>query len=369
MHDLYEIHTAVWLNRLGTTLATVPDDELDRITSYGIDTVWLMGVWERSPLAAGISRHNEPLCREIRAFLPDVTDADIIGSAYAVKSYTIDERFGGEIGLKSLRQRLRDRGMKLVLDFVPNHTSFDNAWITTHPEYYITGDTEQPGYYRKCGETIIAHGADPASTPWDDVAQLNAFDEGYRRTSIDTLRYIASLADGIRCDMAMLLLGDIFAQSWPAVAAMKPADEYWQTVISAVKQTNPEVVFIAESYWNTERQLLNLGFDYCYDKTFYDFLVENDQEAARRHVANFGELAGRMVYFLENHDEPRAATVFTAEQQADYARDILSLPGIHLWYEGQFVGNKAKLPTHIGRGPHEPTNEEIARIYSELLKS
>ena len=377
MKHIYEIPVAPWLATLSTkigmpiTLATIPEDVVEQIVSYHMDTVWLMGVWQRSEVAAEISRADEQLWHEVVGILPDATKDDIIGSAYAVKAYRVDERFGGEDGLAIFREQLRARGIKLLLDFVPNHTSFDAPWLKTHPEYYIAARrddaTEQPERYYQTEQVCVAKGADPNLPPWPDVAQVNAFSSAYRLESSQTLQYIASLCDGVRCDMAMLLLNDVVEHTWAEKAGQRPTEEYWSEVISSVKALYPSFVFIAECYWDTERTLLELGFDYCYDKRLYDAMVARDESAIDNRLSVLSDVAPHLVYFLENHDEARAATVFSPDEQTRYAQKIITSPGVCLWYDGQFVGNQAKLPTHIGRAPIEKQNDEICDIYRELL--
>ena len=377
MKNIYEINTAVWLSRLSEsygrpiTLANIPDETLDRIASFGMDTVWLMGVWERSPIAAEMSRQDESLRQEIVAILPDMTDEDIIGSAYAVKSYTIDPRFGSVDELAQLRQRLKERGLKLLLDFVPNHSAFDHAWTTEHPEYYITNKNSEAASssnnFYKVGDLSIAKGKDPNLDPWPDVAQLNAFSEGYREASIETLLAITKMCDGVRCDMAMLLLDESFTGTWGNLAGGPLAEEYWKKVISAVKDKQPNFTFIAEAYWQKERQLLELGFDYCYDKDLYDHLVAQNDTAVESHIAEAQDIASRLVHFLENHDEARAATIFSIDRHEDVVKLIIGQPGLHLWHDGQFEGYRHKLPVHIARGPIEYIDPQVYDIYRRLL--
>jgi len=378
INNIYEINTPVYLEKLSRThdqaitLATLPDDEIRRIASYGCDAIWLMGVWKRSPLAIDIALHDQPLLDEIRGVLPDFQPIDMIGSAYAISAYEVEDAYGGEAELVRLRARLAEYGLKLILDFVPNHTAFDHNWITSHSEYYVFGtDTdsvEHPMWYTDIHGNTIAHGRDPHFDAWPDVAQLNAFAESYRQASIDTLTSIASLCDGVRCDMAMLMTNDVFAQTWGKQVGAAPATEYWQDVIAAVRAHNEDFTFIAECYWNMQATLINQGFDYCYDKDMYDFLVAGDIEAAQTQVETQSAIAEHLLHFLENHDEPRAARVFDINAHRTALHYILSLPGPRLWHDRQFEGYQKKLPVHIGRGPNEPTDEDIATMYRDALQ-
>lgn len=377
MKHIYEINTAVWLNRLSAahhteiTLANVPDEEIQRIARLDMDTVWLMGVWQRSPDAERINANDEGLVAELTDLLPDFTASDIIGSAYAVQSYQVDERFGGSDGLKTVREQLARHGMKLLLDFVPNHTAFDHVWTSQYPERYITA--EEPSTqtnthrFRDYRGRYIAHGQDPTLSPWSDVAQVNAFSDSYRHASIETLRYIATIADGARCDMAMLMINDIFASSWGKLAGPMPETEYWTGVIEAVRVQSPHFIFVAEGYWDTEQTLVELGFDYVYDKTTYDYLVEHNRNGADYHLATIQPIAHHLLHFLENHDEPRSSTLFSLDEELANAAFIKSLPGACLWHDGQFEGYRKHVPVHLGRGPIEPVNQELLGGYQKIL--
>ncbi|MEO5949740.1 MAG: alpha-amylase family glycosyl hydrolase [Candidatus Saccharimonas sp.] len=379
LNSIYEINTAVYLDRLSrtlnrpVTLATIPNEEMSRIASYGCDAVWLMGIWKRSQDAIDSARHDKPLLDEIRAVLPDFRPDDIIGSAYAIGAYEVSDAFGGEIGLIQLRKRLAEYGLKLILDFVPNHTAFDHAWTIPHSEYYVLGTpsdiAEHPSWYRQAGDAVVAHGRDPHFEPWPDVAQLNAFAPGYRQASIDTLAHIATLCDGVRCDMAMLMTNDIFSHTWGMRVDTAPLTEYWQEVITKVREEKEDFIFIAECYWDMQAALINQGFDYCYDKDLYDHLIENDMEAAQARVDKLSSIGDHMLHFLENHDEPRAARMFNLDAHRTALNFISALPGPRLWHDGQFEGYQAKLPVHIGRGPSEPIDDAIAEIYRDLLQN
>lgn len=376
--NLYEVNAPVYLEKLSRkyqrpiTLATIPDEELDRIASYGCDSIWVMGIWQRSPLGIQMGLHEKGLMKEIRQALPDFQESDLIGSAYSISNYRVSNTLGGETAVTTLRDRLHQRGMKLILDFVPNHTAFDHEWITTHPEYYIHGSVldalRHRKWYRDCNGVRVACGRDPQFEPWSDVAQLNAFSAGYRVASIDTLAHIASLCDGVRCDMAMLMTNDIFAKTWHKQSNDIPATEYWNELISATRQHAENFIFIAESYWDTQAMLVEQGFDYCYDKDLYDHLLIHDLQAAQERTAQLSSISDYLLHFLENHDEKRAAAVFDNHAHLDALQYIESLPGARLWHDGEFEGYRVKLPVHIGRGPIEPTDPVIDEMYRAELQ-
>ena len=143
--SLYQINTRVQLTELSQTLGRaatlddIPDAELDRLAELGFDWVWLLSVWQTGPAAQAISRANPEWCREFAETLPDLKDEDIAGSGFAIQSYTVHRDLGGAAALAALRQRLQKRGMKLMLDFVPNHMAPDHPWIDEHPDYFVHG--------------------------------------------------------------------------------------------------------------------------------------------------------------------------------------------------------------------------------------
>lgn len=329
---IYEINTWPWLERLGCTLDRVPQSEWDRIESRGCLAVWLMGVWERSPVSRAIATQLFP-------------DYQIVGSPYAVRRYTVDEHLGGDAALAKAREELARRGMRLILDYVPNHVAPDHPWVTAHPEYFVHQDGR------------IAQGRDPFFPPWTDTVQLNAFEPRLREAAAGELKRIATQCDGVRCDMAMLLLNDVFARTW---GLAPPNTEYWTEV------RHQDLVFVAEAYWGLEPRLLELGFDFCYDKRLYDRLRHEDAASVRAHLAAPLEHQCHMVRFLENHDEPRAATSFPLPRHRAAAAVLMTTPGAKLFYDGQFEGRRLKLPVQAGHDPHGDEDAAAAAIYARL---
>ena len=375
---IYEINTWVWLGELSRKyrksldLATVPVQEWDDIASHGFDAVWFMGVWERSPAGIGISMQNQGLLEDFRRALPDFAAEDNVGSPYCVRRYAVDEHLGGPQGLAAARSMLRERGLRLILDFVPNHVAPDHPWVSDHPEYFVQGNADDarndPASFIEVGGKVFACGRDPYFPAWLDVLQLSAFQPGLRQAVIETVAEIAGQCDGIRCDMAMLMLNDIFERTWGARAGAKPDNDYWTMVIPAIKTKWPEFRFIAEAYWDLEWELQQQGFDYCYDKKLYDRMEHGDAESVRLHLLADLSYQERMVRFIENHDEPRAAATFSSEKARASAIAILTLPGVKLLHEGQFEGTKVRLPVFLGRLPAEPVDHDLAAFYRRLLK-
>jgi len=376
---IYEIFTHVWLHELSeryqqpVTLGNVPAQEWDALRALCVDAVWLMGVWERSPEGIAVSNANASQQQEFRRALPDFQTGDNIGSAYCVRAYTVDAQLGGADGLARARAELAARGLKLLLDFVPNHVAPDHAWVTEHPEYFVRGAAEDlaraPQEFIERGAQIIANGRDPYFAPWRDVVQLNAFDSGLRAAALATVQSIAAQCDGVRCDMAMLLLNEIFARTWGARAGAVPETEYWRELIPAVKAQFPDFLFLAEAYWDLEFELMQRGFDYCYDKRLYDRLARENAESVRGHLLGGLDYQDRLVRFIENHDEPRAAATFAPMQERAAAVIIATLPGAKLLYDGQLEGRKIKLPVFFRRRASEAHDYELDMFYRALLKT
>ncbi len=383
---VYEINIRVLLNELSAregkalTLARIPDSVLDEWRHLGFDAVWLMGVWTTGNLSREIARTHEGLREEYRRALPDVTDDDIAGSPYSVASYTVSRSLGGTLALKALRKRLAERGIALLLDFVSNHTARDHPWVSTHPEYYVAGregqEEEMPDrFFRvrtKKGLRTLAYGRDPHFPGWTDTAQLNPYHSAARKAMIETLLKIADICDGVRCDMAMLLLRDTFLRTWGEHVAVPNGNllqtEFWEEAIEAVHQTHPDFVFIAEAYWNMEWPLQQLGFRYTYDKTLYDRLLKEGANSVYDHLKAELIYQQRCVRFVENHDEQRIAQVLPNEWWHYAAAAIAAtVPGMFLVHEGQMEGRKVKVPVQLLRRPAEELSVPTKAFYTKLL--
>ena len=361
---IYEINTAVWLGDLSraagrrVTLADVPESAWDEVTPAGIDAVWLMGVWERSPAGLELANANPALQASFTESLPDLRAEDVIGSPYCVRRYVVDAAFGGPRALAQARATLAARGLRLLLDYVPNHVAPDHPWVRSHPELFINGDEPdieaEPASWVRAAGHILAYGRDPYFPPWPDVVQLNAFSPALREAATATLAHIAAQCDGIRCDMAMLMTNEIFAKTWGGRTGPEPDEEFWPAVIAGVRGQHPQTVLLAEAYWDTEWILQQQGFDFCYDKRLYDRIVGRDVSGVRNHLRAGLDYQSRLVRFGENHDEPRIAAELPHDAEQAAAVVIATLPGATLWYEGQFEGRRVRPPVFLSRRPDEP---------------
>jgi hypothetical protein len=284
-----------------------------------------------------------------------------------------DKHLGGPEGLAIARLELSLRGMNLILDFVPNHVAPDHPWVTEHPEFFVCGSVDDarsdPSSHIRILGRVFACGRDPYFPAWPDVLQLNAFNAGLRHAAIETVSGIAQQCDGIRCDMATLVMNPIFERTWGRRAGRPPEAEYWASVIAAVKYICPGFLFIAEAYWDLECELQQQGFDFCYDKKLYDRLEHSNAENIRLHLRADLTCRGKLVHFIENHGEPRAAATFSSPKQRAAALTAATVPGLRLFHEGQFEGRKVRPPVFLGRRAKEPLDRDLHQFYTKLLEA
>src|SRR5215468_4821162 len=350
--SLYQINTRVWLTLLSqtigraATLDDVPDSVLDRLAALGFDWVWFLSVWQTGPAGQRVSRGNAEWLKEFQETLPDLREGDIGGSGFAITGYTVHPELGGAAALARLRKRLRTRGIRLMLDFVPNHTALDHSWVEEHPEYYVAGReadrARAPQNYiwvkRKRGDLLLAHGRDPYFPGWPDALQLDYANPATQEAMIGELVRIAGQCDGVRCDMAMLVLPEVFERTWGQRAPL-----FWPRATQRVRERVPGFTFLAEVYWDLEWNLLQQGFDYTYDKRLYDRLREKHARPVRDHLRAGLDYQGKLARFLENHDEPRAAATFSPDiHQAAAVITFLS-PGLRFFHQGQLSGKLKRI--------------------------
>jgi glycosidase len=375
--SLYEINTWPWLAAIsrneGTAidLGSVPDRYWAEIADLGFDAVWLMGVWQRSPAGVAIALSNAGLQASFGEALPDWQAEDVVGSPYCIRGYVVDDHFGGQGGLARAREALAARGVGLILDFVPNHVAPDHLWATRQPEVFVSGtaaDLERdPTSFVDIGGRVLANGRDPYFSAWPDVVQLNAFAPALRAAMIDTLHQIADQCDGVRCDMAMLVMNDVFARTWGDRVGPAPSADYWPSVIPAVREAHPGFLFLAEAYWDLEWALQQQGFNYCYDKRLYDRILHGPAEQVRLHLLADDNYQHGLVRFVENHDEPRAVSAFGSTRSQVVAVTALTQTGARLVHNGQLEGATVHLPVFLGRYPKEASDEALLDFYRTFL--
>jgi glycosidase len=373
---LYQINTRVWLTELSraigrpATLDDIPDTELDHLARMGFDWVWLLSVWQTGPEARRVSLSNPEWRREFHETLPDLTDDDIPGSGFAITGYTVHAALGGDAALARLRERLRQRGLRLMLDFVPNHMGLGHPWVEDHPEHFVPGSEldraraaqNYTWVKRTSGDLLLAYGRDPYFAGWPDTLQLNYANPATQETMTGELLKIAGQCDGVRCDMAMLVLPDVFERTWGRRAPL-----FWPQATRRVRERFPGFTFMAEVYWDLEWTLQQQGFDYAYDKRLYDRLRDRHARPVREHFRAGLDYQDRLARFLENHDEPRAAATFPPGVHEAAAVVTFLAPGLRFFHQGQFQGRKQRISPHLGRSPEEVADADVGKFYDRLL--
>ena len=376
MHQsLYQINTKALLSTLGprATIDSIPNSLLDSLAAKGIDWVWLLGVWAIGPTGREISLSHKEWHREYKRALPDLEERDICGSPFAVASYSVEHTLGGEAALARFRERLEQRGINLLLDFVPNHIGFDHPWVKSRPDFLIEGTEEDlkahPDCWARVGNSIFANGRDPHYPGWPDTLQLNFFNPQLRAAIIGELRSVAARCRGVRCDMAMLLEPEVFHRTWSGRDAYdgdfwRP---FWPEAIQSVKRDTPDFMFLAEVYWGYEGKLQEHGFAYTYDKTLYDRLLHREPQGVLSHLKAPQSFLCRTAHFLENHDEPRIASKVSPDEQRAAATVSFLAPGLRFFHHGEWEGMKVRIPVHLNRGPVEVSDETIEQMYDILI--
>lgn len=301
------------------------------------------------------------LVANFKKLLPDYTPEDAIGSPYAPVNYTCNPTLcpNGDADLEWLRAKLHALGLRLMLDFVPNHSGCDSPWMAgAGLDLYVRAPagTSDPARYMANG---VAYGSCPYSAPWTDVAQLNYWNPALRAHMQTQLLRVAALADGVRCDMAYIVLNQPFGDTWRTELAAwgwtQPATEFWGDAIKAVKQQYPATVFLAEVYGEYFAALQDLGFDYTYDKEYLDRLKSGHMDNIRGWLDYTAPRMKHMCHFTENHDEDRALAVFGGDAPRTAAAAVLALtlPGLRFYFEGQERGLANKLDVHLRRARDE----------------
>jgi glycosidase len=404
--------TYVWLEQLAaqqqraiTTLANVPDQELDRLASLGVTGLWLIGLWQRSAASAEIKRRRG--------------DQDAVASAYAIDEYRIADDLGGEAAFEDLKRRAWDRGIRVAADMVPNHMGIDSRWVVEHPERFISlQEAPYPAYsfdgpnlspdprseitledhywdnsdaavvFRRrdtqSGEQrFIYHGNDGTSYPWNDTAQLDYLRADVREAIIQTILDVARRAPIIRFDAAMVLARRHIRRLWypepgaggaiPSRAehAMSGAEfhrrmpkEFWREVVDRVARDAPGTLLLAEAFWLLEGYFVRtLGMHRVYNSAFMHMLRDEDNAGYRRVMRDTLEfdpgILGRFVNFLTNPDERPAAEQFGTGDKAFSAATLLAtLPGLPMLGHGQVEGFRERYGMEFRRARwDEPVDE------------
>ena len=299
---LFQINTRGVLDEISVeqkkraTLDDFPDKELDALAKTGYDFVYFLGVWQTGEY--GIKKSLTVLQHD--ACCKGLPKEAACSSPFAVTDYSTHKDFGGDEALLRLRDRCHARGLRLMVDFVPNHMAVDHPWTKSHPELLIQGSDNslrrEPQNFFKVGDKVFAHGKDMYYDGWTDTVQLNYGNPALRAEMCAILRKMAGLADGVRCDMAMLICEDVLEKTWGGRLSPpgqpRATGQFWPPAVRGAKEANPGFTFVAECYWDREYELQQLGFDFCYDKKLYDRLKEGNAPAVIDHLKVPARLRG-----------------------------------------------------------------------------
>lgn len=373
---ILEINTHEWFNKVkrdvgaDITLADIPESYLFEIKAGGFDAIWLMGVWQESPTSRQIARSDEGINSYLAKVQPGYSKEDIIGSQYSIYNYCVSPVFGGDAALIKFRERLNDFGISLILDFAGNHLAIDNPLTLSDPDIFIRykGEPQNKSEFFKTANNIwLAYGRDPHFPPWTDTVQVNYFNIKARQYLMDTLMRIASMCDGLRCDMVMLMLNKVFRETWGKyIQEETPNDEFWPEAIQKIKEQYPFFIFAAEVYWGLEWEVQEMGFDYTYDKTLYDRLLLSTPQDIQGHLNAEHLYQKRSIRFISNHDEEAPITAFGREKSLAAATVAATISGARLFTLSQIFGEKRRLPIqYIPKDKFK--DDSIFAFYKKLL--
>jgi len=407
--------TYVWLSQLSRKysraidrLDQIPDEDLDELARRGLNSLWLIGIWERSRASQTIKQ----LCG----------NQDAVASAYSLYDYRIADDLGGEAAYITLRDRCYRRGIRLASDMVPNHMGIDSPWVVEHPDWFLSRpDSPYPAYNfegpdlasdprveiridrhyyeqtdaavvfqrrdRQSGEVrYIYHGNDGTSFPWNDTAQLDYLNPAMREQLIQTILHVARLFPVIRFDAAMTLAKRHFQRLWfpnpgssgaiPSRAeyAMSTAEfnkhmphEFWREVVDRVAAEVPGTLLLAEAFWLMEGYFVRtLGMHRVYNSAFMNMMRDEENAKYRSVIKNTLEfdpdIMKRYVNFMSNPDERTAIDQFGTGDKCFGVTALMStLPGLPMFGHGQIEGYSEKYGMEY-RWPRYQENPDPALV-------
>lgn len=378
---IYQISTRPWLYSLSKssgknirTLNDIPDSELANLKSKGFDIIWFMGVWQLGEYGVKHDRTDQALLKDFKNNLPDFSIEDAIGSPYAVKDYSCNLEIcpNGDEDLLNLKRRLNALEMKLMLDFVPNHSAYETT--KDNLDFYIRSPKNKDIDRSKYFENGVAFGnMQWSSSPWSDVAQFNYYNLNLRKYMTENLKKISDFADAIRCDMAYIVLNQNFYNAWKTELDSwgydKPSKEFWEDSIKEVKIKNPNTIFLAEVYGDQLKYLIEQGFDYVYDKELLDRLKSGHLDNIKGWINYTSSFSKNLCRFIENHDDNRATSFFGFDISKSTTAAVITytLPGLRFVFQDQWNGYRNKLDVHLRRSYYENVNQENKEFYNKFL--
>jgi len=413
----------VWMDQLSriyqksiARLDQIPDEELDTLARRGFNTLWLIGLWERSQASREIKR----LCGNPEAE----------ASAYAILEYDIATGLGGHNAFQSLKERAWKRGIRMAGDMVPNHMGIDSRWVYEHPEWFISMDHSpfpaytfygvnlsrnnraglylEDHYYNRSDaavvfkrvdhetgdEKYIYHGNDGTSMPWNDTAQLNFLNPAAREAVIQTILHVARHFPVIRFDAAMTLVKRHIQRLWfpePGTGGAIPSragqgmtkadfdaimpEEFWREVVDRIQKEAPDTLLLAEAFWMLEGYFVRtLGMHRVYNSAFMNMLKNEEnskyRELMKSTLAFNPEILKRFVNFMNNPDEDTAVSQFGNNDKYFGVCIMMStMPGLPMFGHGQVEGLTEKYGMEYRRAYLDETPDQalVARHEREIF--
>jgi len=402
----------VWLFQLSkkyqhtiTRLDQIPDEELNILAKWNFNSLWLIGIWERSSAS-----------KKIKIF---TGNPEAAASAYSLYDYVIAAELGGEEAFLNLKHRAWERGIRLASDMVPNHTGIYSKWVIEKPEYFI--QTSQPPYpsYQFNGPNLsdderihvriedkyysrsdaavvfqrvdtwsgdvryIYHGNDGTNMPWNDTAQLNLLIPEVRESLIQTIMHVARKTPIIRFDAAMTLAKKHFQRLWfpePGLGGDVPSRsdhaltraefdkampvEFWREVVDRINAEMPNTLLLAEAFWLMEGYFVRtLGMHRVYNSAFMHMLMKEENEKYKLLIKNTlefnPEILKRYVNFMSNPDEETAVNQFGKGDKFFGVTVVMcTLPGLPMFAHGQIEGYSEKYGMEYKRSYYDEFTDD-----------
>jgi len=416
-------NTLVWLHQLSkmyrreiSRLDEIPEEELITFAERGINGLWLIGIWERSPASEKIKK----LCG----------NSEAAASAYSLFDYEISPELGGWESLDALRARCGQYGIRLAADMVPNHTGIDSLWVRTRPDLFMSlpycpypgyafngpdlssdpsvGIWLEDHYYsrsdaavvfkrldRRSGEVrFIYHGNDGTGMAWNDTAQIDFLNPAAREAVKERILHVASHFNIIRFDAAMVLAKQHIRRLWypaPGAGGAIPSrsehamsdeafdkaipNEFWREVVDLCAKRAPDTLLLAEAFWLMEGYFVRtLGMHRVYNSAFMNMLKDEKNSMYRLTIKNTQEfdrdILKRFVNFMSNPDEETAVAQFgKGDKYFGVATMLATMPGLPMIAHGQIEGFTEKYGMEFRRSYWDETPDQnlIARHEREIF--